>query len=49
MTYAELMEKSDNACKKALQYYSKGDKEMSAFWKNASIGFKIKAREMLME
>ena len=43
MGYKELMEKSDEAMRKAVEYYGEHDIYMSVFWKNASIGFKEKA------
>lgn len=44
--YEELMNKSDDACKKAIEFAKKGDWNMATFWKNASNGFKEKARNM---
>ena len=44
--YEELMDKSDMACKEAVEFWKKGDDVMSAFWKNASVGYKEKALEL---
>lgn len=46
MGYRELMEKSDECCRKATEFYKKGDMEMMAFFKNASIGYKEKALKL---
>ena len=46
MKYQELMEKSDNACKKAIKFAKKRDWKMATFWKNASIGYKEKALKL---
>lgn len=42
-TFETLMNKSDIACKKAIDYANKNDWNMATFWKNASIGYKNKA------
>ncbi|MBO7518631.1 MAG: hypothetical protein J6T31_05925 [Methanobrevibacter sp.] len=47
--YEELMNKSDEACKKAIEYKENGEESMANFWKNASEGFKEKARELKVE
>lgn len=47
--YEELMNKSDDACLKAIEYANNGDKNMSTFWKNASEGYKAKARGLKIE
>ena len=44
--YEELMNKSDECLKKAVQYAKKNDWNMATFYKNASDGFKIKARNL---
>lgn len=49
MNYRELMEKSDLACLKAMDYWFKGDKVMATFWKKVSQGYKIKALEMKID
>ena len=41
--YEELMNKSDECCRKAIQYTKKQDWYMSKFYRNASYGFKIRA------
>ena len=41
--YEELMNKSDDACKKSIEFAKKGDWNMATFWKKASIGYKEKA------
>lgn len=41
--YEELMDKSDSACMKAIEFARKGEKELANFWKNASVGYKEKA------
>lgn len=46
MKYLELMEKSIACCKKAIEYYEKGDINMMTFFKNASVGYKNKALEL---
>lgn len=43
MNYQELMEKSEDANKKAVEFAKKGDSKMAAFWKNAADGYKQKA------
>lgn len=43
MSYKELMNKSDLACKKAIFFAKKGDWNMATFWKKASLGYKEKA------
>lgn len=44
--YEELMNKSDECCLKAIQYAKKQDWNMATFYKNASNGFKQKARNL---
>ena len=44
--YEVLMIKSDAACKMAIKMAKKGDWRMAAFYKNASEGFKNKARNL---
>ena len=44
--YEELMNKSDECCKKAIQYAEKNDWDMAIFYKRASEGFKEKARNL---
>ena len=44
--YEELMNKSDECCLKSIEFHKKGEMELADFWKNASIGFKIKARKL---
>ena len=41
--YEEFMEKSDNACLKAIDFFQKDELELATFWKMASIGYKEKA------
>lgn len=43
MDYVELMEKSNWCCLKAIEFASKGERELATFYKNASEGFKQKA------
>ena len=43
MNYTKLMEKSDLAYLKAMNYWFKGDNLLASFWKNVSIGYKHKA------
>lgn len=42
-TYEYLMNSSDECCRKAVEFYKKGDVPMTMFFKNASEGFKCKA------
>lgn len=48
-TYEYLMNSSDECCRKAVEFYKKGDVPMSIFFKNASEGFKTKALELTIE
>lgn len=48
-TYEYLMNSSDECCRKAIEFYKKGDVPMSIFFKNASEGFKSKALELTIE
>lgn len=41
--YQKLMEKSEAASQKAIEFAKKGDSKMAAFWKNAAEGYKQKA------
>jgi len=43
MKYLELIEKSIACCKKAVEYYEKGDMDMMIFFKKASVGYEQKA------
>lgn len=47
-TYAELMERSDKAERLANDYRQKGDIDMTLFWHNASIGYKLRALNLTM-
>lgn len=50
MTYYEfLMEKSDDCCKKAINYLEKKDVNLAMFYNHASIGFKNKALSLSVE
>lgn len=46
MNYQELMEKSDDACLKSIEFAKKGSWLMATFWKKVSEGFKEKARNL---
>lgn len=46
--YEQLMNKSDECCLKAIEFAKKGDNAMATFFKNASTGFKEKARNLPM-
>ena len=48
MDYATLMNKSDFYCSKAIDMYKKGEMELAKFFKNASIGFKMRALDLLV-
>ena len=48
-TYEYLMNNSDECCRKAVEFYKKGDIPMSIFFKNASEGFKSKALELTID
>ena len=48
-TYEYLMNSSDECCRKAVEFYKKGDVPMSIFFKNASEGFKTKALELTID
>ena len=48
-TYEYLMNSSDECCRKAVEFYKKGDVPMSIFFKNASEGFKSKALELTID
>ena len=45
--YEKLMNKSDECCLKAIEFARKGDWNMAIFWKNASIGYKEKALNLV--
>lgn len=45
-TYETLMNKSDSACLKSIEFAKKGDWIMAKFWKDASNGYKEKARNL---
>lgn len=47
--YEEFITKSDECSKKAIEYYQNGDFMMAIFFKNASIGFKQKALNVMVE
>lgn len=47
--YEELMNKSDKCCLKAIDFAKKNDRNMAAFYKNASVGFKEKALDLTLE
>lgn len=50
MTYYEfLMEKSDDCCKKAINYLEKKDVNLAMFYNHASVGFKNKALSLSVE
>ena len=48
-TYEYLMNSSDECCRKAVEFYKKGDVSMTMFFKNASEGFKSKALELTID
>ena len=48
MDYITLMNKSDLYCNKAIEMYKKGEMELAKFFKNASIGFKMRALDLLV-
>ena len=48
-TYEYLINRSDECCRKAIEFYKKGDVLMSIFFKNASEGFKTKALELTID
>lgn len=41
--YQKLMQKSDEACEKAIAFYQKKDWESCLFWKNVSSNLREKA------
>ena len=47
--YEELMNKSDKCCLKAIKLSKAGNYLLARFYKNASEGFKIKARKLSLE
>lgn len=47
--YEYLINSSDECCRKAIEFYKKGDTLMAIFFKNASEGFKTKALELIMD
>ena len=44
--YEKLMDKSDKCCLKAIKLAKAGDVLLAKFYKNASEGFKLKARKL---
>ena len=44
--FEKLMEKSNLCCQKAIEFAQKGDWNMASFFKNASIGFEQRARNL---
>ena len=46
--YEYFINRSDECCRKAIEFYKKGDVLMATFFKNASEGFKIKALELII-
>lgn len=48
-TYEYLMNSSDECCRKAVEFYKKGDVPMYIYFKNASEGFKTKALELTID
>ena len=47
--YFELMEKSDECGRKALEYYAKNEIDLAKFYKGASITYKNKALNLIIE
>jgi hypothetical protein len=47
--FEKFMKKSDDCCKLAIDYLKKGELDMALFYKNASIGFKKKALDLIIE
>lgn len=47
--YEYLINRSDECCRKAIEFTKKGDVSMVMFFKNASEGFKIKALELTID
>lgn len=47
--YEELMNKSDECCLRAIKFAKKNDWNMATFYKNASVGFKEKALNLIPE
>ena len=46
--YEELMNKSDECCLRAIKFAQKNDWNMATFYKNASVGFKKKALNLIL-
>lgn len=46
MNFAELMEKCDKCCRKAIEAWKKKDFHMCNFWKSASEAYREKALNM---
>lgn len=47
--YEYLINRSDECCRKAIEFYKNGDTLMTTFFKNASEGFKTKALELTID
>ena len=47
--YEYLINRSDECCRKAIEFYKNGDTPMATFFKNASEGFKTKALELTID
>lgn len=47
--FANLMEKCDKCCRKAIDAWKKKDYHMMNFWKSASIGYREKALSMMVK
>lgn len=49
MTYFELMEKSIQCAHKALEYYAKKEFDLAKFYKGASVTYKNRALNLIIE
>lgn len=47
--FESLQEKSDSACLKAIEFWKKGDFNMSKFWKNLSNYYKEQSMELFID
>lgn len=47
--YEKLMNKSDDCCIKAIEFYKKGENELAIFYKNASFGYRQMALKLSIE
>ena len=47
--FEKLMQKSDECCGKAIEFFKKGEIDLATFFKNASVGFKERALNLRVE